>query len=313
MTMDIKRITRGTLHLPPRPLVFGMDGIGKTTFAAGAPDPFFIDANRGSIKLDVARAMVNSWDEVRDLLTMIEKGEVICKTVVLDSITDLEAMSHEKLFSGSTVDKHDGGYGRGDTVVIGEWRILLAQLERIWHSGKGIVFVGHAKIKTFSDPSGPSFDRFELAARPQLAGMLRQWSEYVLFAREEVVIASTRGEANRAVTTGTRWLYTRRCPAYDAKARGTLLFPERILLSWEEFDKAMRADAERKGRSAELEKEIAAMLSEIGNPALDLEVRKYLKEYPQMVVEAHNRVSSRLNEFRKQKETTQDTASAAAS
>jgi hypothetical protein len=302
MPFDLKRISKGALELPPRVLIMGMDGIGKSTFAAGAPEPFFIDANKGSTRLDVERLMVDTWDETGEALDAVERGEVKCKTLVLDSITDLEAMSHEKLFHGSTVDKHDGGYGKGDTVVIVEWRQRLAQLERIWRKGIGIVFVGHVKTKTFSDPSSVSYERFELSARPQLGGLLRQWVEYVLFAREEVVIAAKKGEATRAVTTGTRWIYTRRCPAYDAKARGSLLFPEKLLLSWEEFTKAVKADSDRKDRISEMEREIAIMLVEIGDPALTSQVGEYLKNYPAMVNDAHNRVASRLDECRRQKE-----------
>jgi AAA domain len=295
-----KRLLKGRVDRLPRVLCYGFDGVGKTQFAAGAPDPFFIDANKGSLRFDVERVLVNDWPETRDCLDAVEHGQIKCRTLVLDSLTDLEAMSHKHLFSGSTIDKFEGGYGRGENVSMDEWRTVLAQLERIWSQGKTIVLIAHATVKRFDDPSGPGFDRFEISARPRLAGQLRLWSDYVLFAREEVVTAAPRGQGVKATTTGVRWLYTKRVPAYDAKSRGTMLFPDRILLGWRDFDSAVRGDTA--ARPEELSREIDAMLVEIADEKLTSQVRTYVKEYPTQVVEARNRVAARLDESRKQKE-----------
>lgn len=297
MPIDLKRITKGRQSLPPRPLIYSFDGVGKTQWAAGAPDPFFIDANKGSFKFEVKRVVPSSWDETKEVLDAIEKKQIECQTVVLDSITDLESMSHEKLFPGSTIDKHDGGYGRGENVALAEWRVLLAQLERIWMMGKAIVLVAHSTVKKFDDPSGPGYERFEVACRPKLAGFLRQWSDYVLFAREDVSIQATDKSAQRkvGVTTGARWMYTRRTPAYDAKARGTLMFPERLPLSWHAFAEAIEKDF---NRQVEMGAEIDAMLVEIGDAALSGKVKDWLRSNPGEIVDTRNRVAAILEEKR---------------
>jgi len=296
--VDLKRVRKGRQKSPPRVLVYGFDGVGKSSFAAGAPKPFFIDANKGSHKLDVEAVDANSWEDGRQWVDAVADGTVKCETLVLDSVTDLEAMSHAKLFPGDSVTAYKGGYGKGDDVVTGEWRLLLAQLERVWQSGKRIIMVAHARVRKFEDPTGPGYERFEVACRPQLAGMLRQWVDHVLWVREEVGIVGKREERAGTVTTGVRWIYTRRVPAYDAKARASITFPERILLSWQEFQKAIDAD----GNSSGLEAEIVEMLTEISDPELDKSVRGYIKEYPAKIVEAHNRVSARLAETRQKKE-----------
>jgi hypothetical protein len=291
--IDLKRITSGPLKHEPRVLTYGPGAVGKTTFAAGAPDPFVIDANNGSHKLDVRRMVPADWGECRELISAVEDGKIQCQTLVLDSVTDMEAKSHAHLFGGESIDTWGKGYGRGDTYAIQTWREVLAQLERIWMQGKAIVIVAHSQVKRFDDPTvANGYDRFEVAARKQLAQLLHQWVDYTLFCREGVTPLG-KGSENKAVTTGIRYAYTRRCPAFDAKARGTTLFPERVSLSWAEFSKAIHEDATR---VSTLTGEINDMLERIKDVALEKEVRAYIKDYPSGISEAHNRLSAILEE-----------------
>ena len=277
----------------------------NTSFAAGAPRPFIIDANKGSSKFDVEAVEPTSWEDAMSWIDAVADGTVKCDTLVLDSLTDLEAMSHVKLFPNDTVTGYKGGYGKGDDVVAGEWRLVQAKLERIWLSGKSIVLVAHARVRKFEDPTGPGYERFEVSSRPGLAGQLRMWSDYVLFCREDVGVAPGGG---KAVTTGTRWMYTRRTPAYDAKARASLMFPEKILLSWHEFQLAL--DLDNAGNRSGVEASISEMLSEIGDTELDTKVRSYIKEFPSGLMEAYNSVSARLEEARKSKAAPQEQTAA---
>lgn len=295
MTIDLKKITKGRLKLSPRVAVWGFDGVGKTQFAAGAPDPFFLDANKGSFEHDVKRLTVDTWEEAKEVIDAVERGAIECKTFVLDDLSTLESMSLASLFPNTTMNKYEGGYGKGVEVLIGEWRSVIGSLERIWRKGIGVVFVAHASVKTFNDPTGPAFDRFEIAANQKLAGMIRQWVDYVLFCREEVVTAGDKNAKKRATTTGVRYIHTSRQPAYDAKSRGTTLFPEKIPLSWKDFDDAIRNDA---ARATNLAGEMNAMLAEINDKAYEEAVRAYLKEYPSGIVEARNRVAAKLDELR---------------
>ena len=259
---------------------------------------FVIDANQGSHKLNVERVVPESWDEVFEWLEAIERGDVKCDNVALDVLSEFENMSHAKLFPGSTISKYEGGYGKGDDVALMEWRRLLAQVERVWLRGKGIIFVAHATVKKFEDPTGPGYERFELACRKNIAAMLKGWSDYVLFARESVVTTAEKGKPTRATTTGERWLYTKRMPAYDAKARGTALFPDRIPLSWDAFARAIKEDDVR---GEQMKLELDAMLAEISDKAYEKQVRDFLAayppdKYPSSLVDSFNRVQIRLNE-----------------
>jgi hypothetical protein len=277
----------------------------NTRFAAGAPDPFFLDTDKGSHFYDVARKIPQSWSEELEWLDAIEQGKVKCGSVVLDSITSLEALSHAEFFPGSSVDLWAGGYGKGDTHVLQRWRELLGKLERIWLMGKPVILVAHATVRKFKDPQGPDYDRFEVGVRPGLAGLLRQWSDYVFFCREEVnlTVAPKNGGGQKAVTTGTRWAYTRRCPAYDAKSRGAIFFPERFLLSWDEFTAAVESE---KQRSKEMGETILAMLDEIQDVDLTKKVTEWLRQHPDSMLDTHQRVSARLETYRASRQAVAD-------
>jgi len=290
--IDLKRISNGKQNRPPRVTVYGFDGVGKSRFAAGAPNPFFIDVNKGSFAYDVQRANPETWPEVLEWIGAVEKNQVKCDSLVIDDLSTLEHLGNVEFFPGTTITKYDGGYGKGEDLAVTKWRELIGAIERVWLSGKTIILVGHAQVKHFDDPTGPGFDRFELAMRGKLAGLVKQWSDAVLFAREDVSQQKVGGDV-KAVTSGVRWLHTQRSPAFDAKSRGTTLFPERILLSWDEFARARAADTER---AEALRKEIDAMLAEIGDKTLDGQVKEYLRANPGMIVEARNRVAAKLEE-----------------
>ncbi len=291
MAADLSRIIKGSINRSARVFIYSFEGVGKTTFAAGAPNPFFIDVNKGSSACDVSRVFAHSWEDVLDWTEAAETKKFDFQTLVYDVVSDIESMIHVKLFPNTTVTKYEGGFGKGDDVVTLEVRRWLAQLERIWLAGKNVVLVSHAKVKTFRDPTGPDYDRFTPGCRAALADLLKGWSDYVLFAREGVTLAGTKGDV-KATTTGERWIYTKRTPAYDAKARGTSMFPEKLPLSWDEFQKAIERDG---ARSAELRKEIDEMLAEIADSAYSKQVLDYLKRCPAGIVDAHNRVQIRLN------------------
>lgn len=294
--IDTKRITSGKVAREPRVLCYGGDGVGKTRFAAGAPDPFFIDVNKGSFEYDVKRVVPETWSETLEWVSAVERGVVSCKTLVIDSVSDLEHMGNMEFFPNTTIDKWDGGYGRGESYALTRWRELLYALERVWIGGKAVILVGHMMVKHFDDPTQVGYDRYELAARQKIAGALRQWVDYVLFAKEHLDQQKINREGDvRPITNGSRWLHTQRSPSFDAKSRGTTLFPERVLLSWDEFAKARAADA---ARVEELKREIESMLKEIGDKKLDEIVKEYLRANPGMVVEARNRVAAKLEEVR---------------
>ena len=76
-------ITSGRIARPQKLVIYGSEGIGKTSLAAQCPDPLFIDTEGGSSHLDVRRLpKPENWDQ---LISMIETPRPIWRLSVISS------------------------------------------------------------------------------------------------------------------------------------------------------------------------------------------------------------------------------------
>ena len=73
--------------------------------------------------------------------------------------------------------------------------------------GTNVVLLAHSWIKPFKNPSGEDFDRYELKINNKAAGLVKEWSEAVLFANWETFVKEDkRTKRNKGVSTGARIL-----------------------------------------------------------------------------------------------------------
>ncbi len=240
--IDKSKITKGRTTVPLKVLVLGTEGVGKTTFVAGAPKVRVLDLDRGSFEQDVERAHADTFEEVLEWIEDARTDDKV-QTFAVDSLSRLEAFIITKVCGpGDTggLAAFGGGYGKGDDAALQYWRQFLGSLDRLSVT-KHVVLVGHTAVKAFNDPLGLTYDRFSLGLREKAAAPIKQWVNYTLFARAEV---STRIQEKTkktiGVTSGARYLYTDNNPAYDAKHRGNL--PAQIPMSWDAFYDAVVAD-----------------------------------------------------------------------
>src|SRR5688572_21053761 len=129
--MTLGAVTRGRVDKPQRIVLYGTEGIGKSTFAADAPSPIFIPSEAGTEHLDVARfPLVESWRDVLDALDEL-RGEHTYRTVAIDTLDGLEPLvwSHTcatKLASNKRVEHiEDYGFAKGYIYALDVWRQLL--------------------------------------------------------------------------------------------------------------------------------------------------------------------------------------------
>ena len=302
MTIDLRKMTSGKLKLGKRILIYGPEKVGKTTFAASSGRTRFLDLERGSADLDIkGRIMLDTWDEVVQWIDAIDAGETgeDYDSVVIDSATKLESLLHKHLLKdcGGTIEDFGGGYGRGATASVQQLRVLLEKLERLRAKGKNVIVTGHCVVKKFEDPSGPGWERYEIAAVPKYAGALKQWVDYTLFAQRETTVAKIDGK-KKGTATGAHFIYTRWSAAYDAGSRGELPLPEMIPLSWSDFMAAVNGT---EVRAIEMKRELDEMLGEIADADYANAAKGFLGANPTKLTEAHNRVTVRLAEVRRER------------
>lgn len=292
--MDIGSVTTGRLVKPDRVLIFGTEGVGKSTWAASAPDPIFIPCEDGTANLDVARfPEPETWPDLLTALSVLTTEKHVYKTAVVDTVDAAESMLWRYICDRDGKDSIEAyGYGKGYTAALDEWRVFMAAVERLQRERKmGVILVAHSWIKTFKNPEGEDFDRYELKLHAKASGLLKEWCEDVLFAHYETfAVKDDKNGKAKGVSSGARVVHTQRTAAWDAKNRHAL--PEMLPLSYEDFAAAVRA-----GRPADPEKlkaSIAEKLSSISDPDLVAKVTAALTKAGDDA-SALSKIENRLN------------------
>ena len=150
MAINLKAIKRNKDILPPRIMLYGPHGLGKTTFGAGAPAPIFILTEDGLGQLEVEHfPLAKSFDEVQDALKALQ-GDHDYQTVVIDSLDWLDNLIWETI--NAKYDAKDLAYGKGAVIAADFWRKVLDGLNSLRAKGMAVVMLAHCEIKRFDSP-----------------------------------------------------------------------------------------------------------------------------------------------------------------
>jgi hypothetical protein len=241
--MTLGNIVTGRVAKPIRAMLYGVEGIGKSTFAANAPKPIFLGTEDGTSELDVARfPEPGTWTEGLDAIQELTTTDHDYKTLAIDTLDWLEPLCWKAVcIKGGWSSIEDAGYGKGYVAALDEWRIMLARLDRLRQVKKmHVVLLAHSWIKPFKNPEGDDFDRYELKLHAKTGGLLKEWCDVVMFANYET-FTKKKSEKDRAkgVDAGARVMHSQRRAAWDAKNRYDL--PETMPLDWELFAESVAA------------------------------------------------------------------------
>ena len=223
-------ITSGQIVKPQKICLYGMEGIGKTTFAAQFPNPLFIDTEDGSNIYNVARLpKPSSWQMLLEEIWEIKQNPSICETLVIDTLDRAEQLCIEHVCS--THNKkgiEEFGYGNGYVYVKEEFGRMLNMLSDVINAGVNVVLTAHAQMRKFEQPNEQgSYDRYELKlgkkTSSQTAPLVKEWSDMLLFANYKVITMAANKEGTKAKAFGgARVMYTTHHPNWDAKNRHDL-------------------------------------------------------------------------------------------
>ena len=259
MAIDLKSLRKSSIMRPPRIVLHGTHGVGKSTFAASAGNPVFIQTEEGLDALNVtAFPLARSYDEVMEALKSLYVEEHDYSTVVLDSADWLEQLIWKKVAMNHKVSNiEDIGYGKGYIYAIEMWRDILEGFDLLRNEKQMMVIIlAHTQIKRFDDPLTDSYDRYMLDLHKGGASIISEWCDVLAFAnynvatvKEELGFKQTR---NRALGAGTRVLHTQERPGWVAKSRYPL--PDTMQLNYEAFSTALAAAMEQQDKQKEVTK-----------------------------------------------------------
>ena len=209
-------IQRGKRHTPVRAVIYGTEGIGKTTLAAGFPSPVILDTEEGTHHLDVARVSIGSWEELRAAVAEIGSRPSEFRTVVIDSADWAERLLIESLLVEHKQKSIEGfGFGKGYTILAEGFGRFLSQCD--------VAFVAHSKVQRTSPPDmADGFDRYELKLTKQTAPLLKEWCDLLCFCNYKTTVSEGSDGRKKATGGKRRLMHVERSAAWDAKNRYSL-------------------------------------------------------------------------------------------
>jgi hypothetical protein len=225
----LSHISTGRIARPQKVVLYGPEGVGKSTLAAQFPRPLFLDVEGGTSQMDVPRIGRDALPDWGALTAGIAEiaGARACGTLVLDTIDWAEALATaDAIAAGGPKVKsiEDYGYGKGWILVRERLQALLAGLDAVVRGGAHVVLLAHSKVARMEPPDAVgAFDRYELKLSKQTAPLVKEWADMLLFANYRTQVrekdAGEAGAQYKGVGGKERVLYTSRSAAYDAKNR----------------------------------------------------------------------------------------------
>lgn len=220
----LQSVIPGRIVRPPRIFIYGIHGIGKSSFAADAPNPIFIPTEEGANELDVAKfPTATSYDAVLGYLRALYAEEHEYKTVVIDSVDWLEDYIRLELQQQHT--EKELAFGRDTLMAEERLSNILSALNMLRNKrGMTAILIGHSEIKKFDSPLTEPYDRYQPKLQQRFSALLQEWADAVLFTTYEVTLKKQEGKGfdadkHRGVGQGERMLYTEEHPGYLAKNR----------------------------------------------------------------------------------------------
>lgn len=221
------KVTRGIVPRAKKVVVYGPEGIGKSTFAAQFPDAIIIDVEGSTASMDVARLEPKSWSELLSNVKDITAGlvDVPCRTLVIDTADWAETLCAESVCAQKHWDSLSSpGYGTGYRVAWEEYGKLMNELSTTVDKGINVVITAHAAMRKFEQPDeAGSYDRWEMklqnSPKANIAAMVKEWADMVLFVNYKTIVSDKDKQGKGKAQGGRRVMYTEHHPCWDAKNR----------------------------------------------------------------------------------------------
>lgn len=220
-------ITRGKIQKAKKVVIYGPEGIGKSTFAARFPGAVFIDTEGSTNDMDVARLpRPTSWNMLFDEIEYIKTHTDECRTLVIDTVDWAELLCVEHICAvHNKKGIEDFGYGNGYVYTKEEFGRFLNKLSDLIEAGINVVLTAHAQLRKFEQPDElGAYDRWELKlgkkTQSQTSPLVKEWADMLLFANYKTfsVAVGKDGKKHKG-QGGKRTMYTQHHPCWDAKNR----------------------------------------------------------------------------------------------
>lgn len=220
-------ISSGITAKAQKVVLYGVEGIGKSTFASQFPMPLYIDTEGSTTNMNVNRLPnPTSWTMLLQEVDYVKQNQ-LCETLIIDTADWAEKICKEHLAALNKWTDSSNDYGAKYIALEKEFGQLLNKLTDIVQFGTNVVITAHAKLKKKEEPDQMgAYDRYQLKLEDRTSALLKEWADMVLFVNYETTIVTDSKTQSKKATGGRRVMHTTHHPAWDAKNRHNL--PEEL-------------------------------------------------------------------------------------
>ncbi|MGX4583338.1 AAA family ATPase [Paenibacillus chitinolyticus] len=221
------QVISGKVQKAKKVVLYGPEGIGKSSLAANFPRRIFIDTEGSTTEMDVDRLpKPSSWEMLRQQVEWVKQQGNRFGSLIIDTIDWAEMLCVESVCAiHNKKGVEDFGYGKGHIYVAEELGRFLNFLSEVVEAGINVVLTAHAQIVKFEQPDEMgAYDRYQLKlgqkTGSKTAALVKEWADMVLFINYKTFSVATddKGKKHKG-QGGTRTVYATHHPAWDAKNR----------------------------------------------------------------------------------------------
>lgn len=237
----LSRVTSGRVKKPRRIMIYGVQGVGKSTFATRAPNAIVVATEEGVNDIEVAKFPVaKTLTEFRQNLVSLRDERHSFKAVVIDSVDWLEKLVFADVAREAGLPSiGDIDYGRGYPKAADKFGAMLGVLDTLRDQGMTVILVAHCRQEKVKPAECEPYDKYMPDLHRTISSQLQEWCDEVLFAAYQIGTIKKEGEFGREhvrAVGGLRILRTQEQPYCSAKCRLPNV-PTELPLSWPEFSK----------------------------------------------------------------------------
>ena len=209
----LQKLTTGKTPSPPRILLYGDAGVGKSSFAATAPKPVILALEDGLDQVDCAKTPhIKDFGTFIGYLKEIRDEPHDFETLVIDSLSALQNIVADGVCAAAGakfLTAAYGGYNRGNDAALVQFRkdvySILDEIRR--KRNMCVIQIAHSHDETVKYTDGTTDRR----TAPRLIAAIRdwvvEWNDIVAYAKIRTMEDASGGKVVIGKNGGERELY----------------------------------------------------------------------------------------------------------